>query len=63
MRTGDSYDVRVLGSVDEAPTFVVTVVNETLGVRASGRPSRDLEEAEMTAWAAVAAVEQEQLSR
>lgn len=59
MRIGDSYDVRWLESVDDDPVHVVQIENRTLGVRARGRPSRDPEEAERTAWAAIATAEAE----
>lgn len=57
VRTGDSYDMRTFRSVSDESVYLVSIENETLGVQASGRPSRDLEEAERTAWAAIATAE------
>jgi hypothetical protein len=40
---------------------VVQISNRTANVSARGRPSRDLEEAERTAWAAIATLEAEKV--
>lgn len=59
VKIGEEYRMTPLQSVaeDGAPVYAVSIENRTRGLHARGRPSRDLEEAEQSAWAAMATVE------
>ena len=56
MRTGEHYKV---SSVEDASTSVtvIQIENTRTGVRVRGLPSRDIEKAERSAWAAMEKLE------